>query len=100
MSEFIREPFKALAHRYIKIIDENLLDEDEYKYKLKSMLEIGLVEIDTWPIDKLYRWLGFVQGVLTMKELITVDEEREFSRPLFHEAYRQSGIEIPKTISI
>ncbi len=96
----LREPFKILAHRYIKIINEKYTDQDEYKHRIKTMLEIGLAEIDNWPIDKLYRWLGFVQGILTIKELINVDEEREFSRPLFHEAYKKEQIEIPRTINI
>ena len=35
--------------------------------------------------DKANRWLGFVQGVLTVGDLIQVDSERDFTRPLFHE---------------
>lgn len=35
--------------------------------------------------DKANRWLGFVQGVLTVADLIQVDSERDFTRPLFHE---------------
>lgn len=39
---------------------------------------------DTYPFDKMNRWLGFIQGVLAMRGIISVDEEREFTRPLFH----------------
>lgn len=37
-----------------------------------------------YPFDKLCRWLGFVQGVLAVKCIIRVDEERDYTRPLFH----------------
>ncbi len=36
-----------------------------------------------YPIDKLSRWLGFVQGVLIMQNVTTVEAERDYSRPLF-----------------
>jgi hypothetical protein len=36
-----------------------------------------------FPIDKYSRWLGFVQGVMLMHGIVTVDDERDFSRPLF-----------------
>jgi hypothetical protein len=37
-----------------------------------------------YPFDKLCRWMGFVQGVLATQEIIQVEVEREFSRPLLH----------------
>lgn len=37
-----------------------------------------------YPFDKLSRWMGFVQGVLATQEIIQVEGEREFSRPLLH----------------
>lgn len=39
------------------------------------------------PIDKLGRWVGFVQGAMVFSGLIDVDEERDCTRPLFLEAY-------------
>ncbi len=41
----------------------------------------------TYPADKMYRWLGFVKGVLAVRGAINVDEERAYTRPLFHELY-------------
>lgn len=52
------------------------------------------------PFDKASRWLGFVQGVMTAKGLITVEEEREFSRPLFHRVYEAEGILAPAPIKV
>lgn len=37
-----------------------------------------------YPTDKLHRWLGFIQGVLSVVGIINVDEERDFTRPLLH----------------
>jgi len=45
----------------------------------------------------LSRWLGFVQGVLTCLGRLSVKEERDFSRPLFHAAYAAAGA-IPPTL--
>lgn len=50
-----------------------------------------------WPIDKVARWIGFIQCAVVQTGLTTVDDERNFSRPLFHEAYSEAGLEIPKT---
>ncbi|BBA65589.1 hypothetical protein [Xanthomonas phage XacN1] len=41
----------------------------------------------TYPSDKMHRWLGFVQGVLAARGAISVDEERNYTRPIFHELY-------------
>lgn len=61
------------------------------------MCSTAIENIEAWPIDKLSRWLGFVQGVLSTGRYISVETERNFSRPLFHEAYREAGAVIPET---
>ena len=43
-----------------------------------------------YPFDKMNRWLGFVQGVLSAAGLIDVDVEREVSRPLLHSLHEQA----------
>ena len=52
----------------------------------------------SWPIDKLSRWLGFIQSAMTFQGLLNVEEERDFSRPLFHAAYRSEGLAPPSTL--
>lgn len=54
---------------------------------LRWMCQTSIEESERLPLDKLNRWLGFVQGCLAMRGLIDVDVEREVSRPLFHAAY-------------
>lgn len=40
-----------------------------------------------YPLDKASRWLGYVQGVLIFQGYLTTERERNFSRPLFQQAY-------------
>lgn len=42
-----------------------------------------------YPFDKLSRWMGFVQGILAREGLISVTEERDFSRPLLHAIHKR-----------
>ena len=42
--------------------------------------------------------LGYCQAYLTYMGLITVREERDRTRPIFHEAYRECGFLVPETI--
>jgi hypothetical protein len=98
----VRDATAALFRRYLGILRDSPEDAKGSvstpgtgRDHLIWMCETALSEIDTYPVDKLSRWLGFVQGVLTMFELITVDEERDFSRPLFHAAYAAEGTDIP-----
>lgn len=45
----------------------------------------AIVHINELSEDKANRWLGFVQGVLCAAGIVDVDEERDYTRPLFHE---------------
>ncbi len=60
------------------------------------MLDRVKENASTWPVDKLHRWIGFVQAILVLHEKVTVDQERERTRPLFHSLYHREGI-IPPT---
>lgn len=35
------------------------------------------------PERKLCRWLGFIQGVLIIKDVTGIEDERDWTRPLF-----------------
>lgn len=54
---------------------------------LKWMLGECLLNIRTMPIDKMGRWVGFVQGVLVCEGILDVDDERDRTRPIFKKAY-------------
>ena len=74
--------------------------EDTGLQHLANLCTVALAPQGAYPIDKLSRWLGFVQAVLTMRGLVTVQGERDFSRPLFHAAYRTIGFPIPETENV
>lgn len=38
---------------------------------------------DGLPVPKLCRWLGYIQGVLIERGFTTVEDERNWTRPLF-----------------
>lgn len=40
-------------------------------------------ETDHYSLDKKSRWLGFIQGVLIMCNLTTIEKERNITRPWF-----------------
>ena len=39
--------------------------------------------ITDYPLLKLNRWLGYIQGVLIERGITTVEAERDWTRPLF-----------------
>lgn len=60
------------------------------------MCTTALHNLENWPTDKSHRWLGFIQGCLAMQGIISVDSERDFSRPLFHAAYNEQDLKPPE----
>lgn len=54
---------------------------------LQQLCHEAAVNARNYPLDKLCRWLGFVQGVLAVQGIIDVDTERDYTRPLFHRMY-------------
>ena len=65
---------------------------------ISSMLKTIITNEDM-PIDKISRWFGFIQGVLTVNKVITVEEERQFTRMFFSYIYRRNN-EPHTTISL
>ena len=82
-----------------KILFERYLNQFELSEELKRLSFKALEEIETCPIDKLSRWLGFIQGYVIFTNQTTVEIERNFSRPLFNNAYKSENIKIPPTFS-
>lgn len=98
----VHDATKLLFERYAAMLEgvvDNHPDPDR-PTGLKNarwMCATALEQIDAFPVDKLSRWLGFVQGILTVEGITTVNAERDFSRPLFHAAYAHEGQAIPPT---
>lgn len=77
-----------LFARYASFIRREGIDEaDPRKTSMQNLAWMCRTAIhEPMSIDKASRWLGFVQGVLAARNIIDVDDERDYSRRLFHEA--------------
>jgi len=94
----LRQVTKHLFNRYISLAQK--FNTTEPGTEVIKLCKEGIAQINNHPIDKLNRWLGYVQGVLITCDVTTVMKERDYSRPLFHAAYKYEGIEIPQTKEI
>lgn len=102
----VREALREVASTLRQKLSAGELGEPgDYTFKfpphgdpehLEWMLDQIVENYNTWPIDKSSRWLGFVQGMMVAQSWITVEEERDRTRPIFHEAYKQEGIKVPE----
>lgn len=90
----VHDASKQLASRYLKMLGFN---KDQH---LRNMCLTIIEHVDEWPIDKSSRWLGFIQAGVINHKLTTIEKERNFSRPLFHEAYKLTEQSIPQTIDL
>lgn len=92
-----------LAERYMLILegrhpDPHALSPDLCHTHLRWMCATIVSNAYCWPVDKISRWLGFIQGVMASQSLISVSVERDFSRELFHEEYVENGVSPPLTV--
>jgi hypothetical protein len=76
------EALLELADRYeAMIVDE---DAEEDNDDILEFIDLFYEKaLQRYPLLKLNRWLGYIQGVLIEREFTTVEEERNFTRPLF-----------------
>lgn len=96
----LREVTILMFQRYIDRI--NNLPPERMDYEgdksfahLRWMCQTSIDNIDNHPMDKLHRWMGYVQCGLFWKDALDVNEERDFSRPHFHRAYIALGLRPP-----
>lgn len=92
---------EQLCDRYIEKMEGKEFGEGEFSsgYIHNMILELKK-NAKNFPIDKSNRWLGYIQGILTINKVINVEEERGFTRPLFHKYYKEKNIKIPDSVSI
>ena len=95
--KILAERYKDMTNSGIKSGNEGLtVDKMEFGnivWMCDSIIDLGA----NWPIDKVARWIGFIQATIIASGLTSVDAERDFSRPLFHSAYNELGIALPET---
>lgn len=87
---------KVLFERYLSKTTEHKELFDQFKLpdkcsydSLIRLLTEAYQHTEQYPADKMHRWLGFSQGVLSVLGIIDVDEEREFTRPYLHSYHDQ-----------
>lgn len=77
--------------------DTNPPSEDTSFDHLRWMMNRCMEHLFVWPIDKISRWVGCVQGVMRCRGVLDFGAERDRTRPIFHRAYTAMGQVIPQT---
>ena len=107
----ITQASRQIFQNYLVILERVFLEEKkthtlERILQLKSMCQTVINHTSQYDNgdnkmteDKISRWLGYVQGIMTIYGWITVEEERENTRPLFHQAYEDLGLDKPASIT-
>lgn len=91
---------KALSLRYLNMIKERDI-ESQKEISVVAGLINQIIEQPSDKIapDKTSRWIGFIQSELIRFGITSVEDERNFSRPIFQEIYKKFNFNQP-TISI
>lgn len=102
---------RQIFENYLEILKDQFVIEDKKHTQERILQLIAMCQtvvnhtspydsgVSAMTEDKVSRWLGYVQGIMTVYGWITVAQERETTRPLFHQAYADLGIEKPPSIT-
>ncbi len=83
-NEAYYEALKKCLNRYRSMVVRDNHFDGLASYNLGIFLtEFETAINDKMPLNKLNRWLGYIQGVLISNGLTTVEIERDWTRPLF-----------------
>ena len=91
-----RSIYLELLYRY-----ERMAGTTPSAVRVIKMMQAVVKNHKIWPKDKTGRWVGYVQCLLIEVEgVTTTQEERDFTRPLFHRLYKAQGYEVPETLDV
>ena len=77
-----RQYFEANEIGKINFPHEEILNNSKLGLEhCHGMLDQMLIFIDNGRFDKTYRWLGFIQGVLWVNRIYTLDDLKNQNRP-------------------
>lgn len=85
---------RELAIRYYRLLEIWLAENDFRHSYIDAVKLIQLCDyIVSVPLtdispDKGSRWIGYIQAELIREQIITIDSERDFTRPMFHKIYK------------
>lgn len=83
MSDDYYAAINKCAQRYETMTVKNNWDHDADLELVEFIEEFRQGIYDKLPLMKLNRWLGYIQGCLIERGATTVDDERDWTRPLF-----------------
>ena len=74
-----------LAERYKILLEEAIKNYPTKPNELSQshliwMCQEIMLNYEEWPDDKSNRWIGYIQGVLTALQVVSVDEHRDITR--------------------
>ena len=96
LAEYTEELYSVVQARYVAMATGTAVEQ-----KVEQMMEQVVRHCRDWPTDKTGRWVGYAQCLLIEAvSVTTVEAERDFTRPLFHELYQRNGILIPDTVQL
>lgn len=83
---------RRLLNRYLDVVatTPTTCCLESAEQDLKDVIREALASLGKSTFESLSIRLGYIQGVLAVKGLIGVDEEREFTRPLLHSLHDRS----------
>lgn len=95
MEEAYYQALLKCGERYVSMLNKFIVDNEYWGWN-KSPATVEQAS-DLWmfigefisgcqnrlPLMKLNRWLGYIQGSLIQWEITTVQDERDWTRPLF-----------------
>jgi hypothetical protein len=98
----VREANLVSALELLEVIPDHIEGSNERTCpdNLRWMMGRVIREINSFPVDKSGRWIGFVQGVLALSGHLSVDGERNSSRARYHAAYEATGQVVPATMQM
>ena len=53
------------------------------KKELQDFIKLTMDNVDNYPLEKLNRWFGFIQGIIIASGFTTVQAERDLTRDHF-----------------
>ncbi len=83
-----RQATREVADLYSRILEEKLcsyptkpgeLSHSHLRWMCKTISKNAY----DWDLNKSSRWIGYVQGVLTALQVVSVQEHRDWTRELF-----------------
>jgi hypothetical protein len=95
----LKELIVALCRDLEESLDE-IPDGTAARLRCQAMLTEMQERTDKFSPLKLFKWLGFVEGVLWQCDVLSIDVQRNKTRPIIHAIHKCLGMDIPETIDV